>query len=93
MHDSSTDKDGESALRGPGETERVRVSLIRRVNVAFGCSGLSCSGINCTVTPRGGPLASTNDAVSCTSSLGDGGGGEVAESELLADGVDMFAVF
>ena len=81
------------ALRGRGDTERVRVSLIRHANIVFGCLGLCCSGINCTVTPGGGPTAKTDDAVSLTSSLGDGGGGEVAESELLADGVDMLAVF
>ena len=86
MRDCAMDRDGEIALRG-------RVSLIRRANVVLGCSGLCCSGINCTVTTGGGPVAKTDDAVSCTSSLGDGGGGEVAESELLADGVDMFAVF
>ena len=49
--------------------------------------------MNCTVTPGGGPTASTDEAVSCTSLLGEDGGGEVAESELFADGVDIFAVF
>ena len=87
MRDCAMDRDGETALRGRGETERGRASLIRRANVVFGCSG-----INCTVTPGSGPIASTDNAVSCTSSLGGGGGGEVAESELFADGIDIFAV-
>ena len=87
--DCATDRDGETALRGRGDTECIWVSLIRRANVEFGRSGRSSSGITCTVTPGGGPIACTEDAVSCTSSLGDCLAGEVTESELFTDGVDM----
>ena len=83
------DRDGETALRGRGDTERVRVSLIRRAKVEFGRSGRSSSGITCTVTPGGGPIACTEDAVSWMSALGDCLAGEVTESELFTNGVDM----
>ena len=42
-----------------------------------------------TVTPGGAPSANIDDAVSWISSVGDGGGGEVAESEPFSDGVDI----
>ena len=87
------DRDGETALRGRGDTERVRVSLMHCAYVEFGRSGRSSSGMTCTVTPGGGPIACTEDAVSNTSALGDCLAGEVTESELFTDGVDIIYNF
>ena len=78
------DRDGETTLRGRGEMERERLSLIRRSNVVFGALGTYC-----TVTPGGVPTASIDEAVSWTSSLCNGGGGVVAEPDLCSDGVDI----
>ena len=78
------ERDGETTLRGRGDTERERMSLIRRINAAF---GVLVS--HWTVTPGGVPSASTDDAVSWTSSSCDGSGGAVAESEPFSDGVDI----
>ena len=82
----ATERDCETTRRGRGDMERVRVSRIRRSNVAFGRSGK-----NCTVTPGGGPVASTDDAVSWISSSCDGGSGVVAEPEPCSDGVVLEA--